>query len=292
MREGGVRPILLKGPAIANWLYGDGSRSYVDVDLLADPEQIEQAGQVLQGLGLERLVDERLGGAFTEPHAVGWGHPGEPLGVDLHWRIPGIGVKPPVAWKRLSSDTAFVGLPRDAEVEALGLPARALHLSLHALHDGRGGAQAMRDLRRGIESAGLEIWHSAERLATELDAAEPFAAGLRLAPEGAALADRLGLPQALSPQWALWGQTPPPGALRLLQLTEAQGFVAKARVFRAMVAPPAGYIQGHYPSTRSSRGELAIAYLRRPLAGIRQVPAAIRAVRRARADARSSRTSR
>lgn len=287
-----MRPILLKGPAIASWLYNDGTRSYVDVDLLADPEQLEQAGEVLQGLGLERLVDERLRGAFTEPHAVGWRHLGEPVGVDLHWRIPGIGADPGRAWERLSNQTAPVEVAKGAEIEALGLPARTLHLSLHAIHDGRGGAQAMRDLQRGVEMVDPDVWRSASRLATELDAAEPFAAGLRLTPGGIALADRLGLPQALSSQWALWGQTPPPGGLRLLQLAEAKGIAAKMRALRVMVAPPAGYIRGHYPSTRSSWAQLASAYLRRPLAGIRQAPAAIRAVRRARAEARSSQLDR
>ncbi len=51
----GIGSILLKGPAIASWLYADGThRPYGDADLLVSPENWERAEALLQHLGFEK----------------------------------------------------------------------------------------------------------------------------------------------------------------------------------------------------------------------------------------------
>jgi hypothetical protein len=285
----GIRAILLKGPAVATWLYEEGeSRGYVDADLLVEPANLSRAGRVLSRSGFQRLTDERVIDAFAEPHAVTWRREDDRAMVDLHWRLPGIAADPPTAWERLSSGTEEVSVS-GTPVEALGKPARAVHLALHALNNGREGVKAMSDLARGIERIDEPTWRAAAALAADLEATVPFAAGLRMTREGGLLADSLGLPRDVGTRWALWAQTPPPGAVRLHQLAETRGIRVKMRLLAAVLAPPPAYIRSLYPQARKGPAALVLAYVRRPLAGIRNAPRAIVALRRARAETRRAR---
>ena len=280
-----VRAVLLKGPSIAGWLYDRGeSRPYLDADLLVDPNQVEAAADVLRELGFERSADQSVAESFAEPHAVTWVRDQDRAAVDLHWRLPGVSADPQRAWLRLSAETEPIRVAH-ADLEALGEPARALHLALHAIHDGGGANQAMSDLARGLQRLGDATWRDAARLAEDLDATMPFTAGLRLTAEGAALADRLSLPSRLSERWVLWGQAPPAGSLRLHELSSAAGARAKLRLLAAALVPPPSYMRGLYPEARASSRALLLAYLRRGLAGIRSAPSAIRALHRVRRGA-------
>ena len=52
LRAAGVPSIVLKGKAIATWLYEAGeARPYADVDLLVPPAQFERATELLAELG-------------------------------------------------------------------------------------------------------------------------------------------------------------------------------------------------------------------------------------------------
>ncbi len=290
LERGRVRSLLLKGPSIAGWLYDRGeSRPYLDADLLVDPAELEAAARVLRRLGFERSTDQIVAESFAEPHAVTWLRYRDRVAVDLHWRLPGVRAEPPAAWRRLSRQTEPISVGH-AELEALTEDGRALHLALHAIHDGREADQSMSDLVRGLERLDDATWRSAAQLAEELDAVTAFSAGLRLTAEGAALADRLSLPDRLPERWILWGQTPPPGALRLHELATVPGVGAKARFLASTLLPPPSVIRGLYPEARDGTGALLLAYLRRGAAGIRNAPSAIRAVRRARGDSVEERT--
>ena len=60
LRAAGVRSILLKGPALAGWLYGDGAlREYGDCDLLVDPADTDRAAVVLRELGFRPFAQEQ-----------------------------------------------------------------------------------------------------------------------------------------------------------------------------------------------------------------------------------------
>lgn len=56
----GIRPILLKGPSIARWLYPSGGRSYGDTDLLVPPADFARAGSVLERPGPKVLREQRF----------------------------------------------------------------------------------------------------------------------------------------------------------------------------------------------------------------------------------------
>ncbi len=285
LARGDVRAVLLKGPSIAGWLYDRGeSRPYLDADLLVDPDRFEAAAEVLAGLGFERSADQSVAESFGEPHAVTWARDEDRAAVDLHWRLPGVSADPHRAWLRLSAETEPVHVAH-ANLEALCEPGRALHLALHAIHDGGGADQSMSDLARGLERLEDATWRDAARLAEDLDATMPFTAGLRLTAVGAALADRLSLPSRLPERWILWGQTPPPGTLRLHELASASGARAKLRLLATALVPPPSYMRGLYPEARAGTGALLLAYLRRGMAAIRSAPAAIRALYRLRRGA-------
>jgi hypothetical protein len=68
-----------------------------------------------------------------------------------------------------------------------------LHMGLHAAHHAEG--KALEDLRRAIALAVEEDWREAVNLARIHDGLPAFASGLRLLPEGATLAARLGIEQ-------------------------------------------------------------------------------------------------
>jgi hypothetical protein len=88
LRRGGIRVTPLKGPRLAEALYGDIARRVCnDIDLLVAPAQLEAAVQVVRALGYTRPADRvdgrglpRLHFTLTHEHDVL-----PPL--ELHWRI-------------------------------------------------------------------------------------------------------------------------------------------------------------------------------------------------------------
>ena len=204
----GVRAIMLKGPSIARWLYTDGTeRRYNDCDLLVAPEQFDAAGQTLRALGYEPLLDRWGLPAWWYGHAVAWTHPDGRVGVDLHRTLLGVGVNPATVWRVLSADPDEL-VVAGRRVRCLGLPARTMHVALHATQHGPGTQPAV-DLERAITVCDDALWVGAARLAAQLDATAAFVAGLRLTPAGARIATRLALPDVRSITAELRASTPP-----------------------------------------------------------------------------------
>jgi hypothetical protein len=219
--EAEVACVLLKGAAVAGWLYGPGeARRYEDLDLLVAEDNLEPAGRALGSLGFApRVAPEPL--LSVNRHHLAWECPADGVLVELHWTLVGVGQPPGVAWGILSERTDRI-LVGGVEVRVLSAAARTLHLALHsAQHEGAVGP--LEDLERGIARLEFGVWDAARDLAGRLDAMSAFAAGLRSSPEGAALAVRLGLPAA-SAYWTLRAGGAPAGAGRLWYLRNASGW--------------------------------------------------------------------
>src|SRR5437763_330784 len=60
----GVRALLIKGPAVASWLYAPGDRTYNDVDLMVAAGDLAHAHRVLVQLGFGPVVGD---GAVPSP---------------------------------------------------------------------------------------------------------------------------------------------------------------------------------------------------------------------------------
>ena len=186
-----VPPVVLKGPAIATWLYrGSEVRTYGDSDLLVAPDRWELAMATLQELGYEddlgSLGHPRMESFTSHP----WKRPGSH--VDLHCTLWGIGVTPENAWRTLSARTTPLKVG-GREVRVLAPAARAMHVALHAAQHGYDEGKPICDLELATELLSDELWMEAADVARELDALPGFATGLRLVPKGRELAERLGV---------------------------------------------------------------------------------------------------
>jgi hypothetical protein len=277
----GVRARLLKGPSIAGWLYPGGPpRSYVDCDLLIAPDDVDAAEDVLASLNYGRYFDDRRMPEWWREHAGEWVREDDGLTVDLHRTLPGVGVGAEPAWRALSTDTGIV-LVAGHPAPTLALPARALHVALHAAQHGVGWAGPIADLERALVVADDDLWVRAATLAVELEATDAFAAGLRLTPAGAELASRLRLPPAQSVEAELRAASAPPLALGFEQLARADGMRVRAEIVWRKLVPPADFMRHWDPRAAAGRSALLRAYLQRPVWILRHAPRGLRAWHRA-----------
>jgi hypothetical protein len=274
--------LLLKGRSLDAWLFPEGDRlAYLDVDLLIEPSSEALASEVLQRIGFERRFDENVLPEWWREHGSEWSRAEDGALVDLHRRLSGIGLKPEAAWRvlRNGADTLSVGR---CEIWTLGLPSRALHVALHAAHHGAEGPKSLDDLERVLEVADEDLWMRAAEIARELEATDAFAAGLRLRSDGAALADRLGLPAGSSVEVAMRAATAPPVALGIEQFARAASWRARAEILWHKLFPPPAFVRHWSPKAAESRGQLALAYVRRPFWLLLMAPRGLRAWRAAR----------
>jgi Uncharacterised nucleotidyltransferase len=276
LRGHDVRPVLLKGPVLERWLYEHEPRPYVDVDLLVSPDDRPRAEQTLRGLGyVQEIGDADIPPFDRELHAYTWTAPRQPA-VDLHRTLPGAEAPAGDAWSALTRATEPMAV-EGVEVEVLAPPARAVVVALHAAHHGTSERKPIDDLERALVRLDRDGWASAARLAAEIGAAEPFAAGLRLVPAGGALAGELGLAATTSSEVELRANPPAPLAIHLEWLRQARGPRAKARLVWRLLFPPRAFMEPP-PGTRRPRLALARAYLAR-IAKLRHLPATLRARR-------------
>jgi hypothetical protein len=276
----GVDVLLLKGPAVARRLYDAGeARFYGDTDLLVAPHARAAAERALRELGYERLVGDRTA-ALIGHHGSHWRRPDSLLEVDLHHTLIGVRGASEELWAALRDHA--VGLDMQGVcVRAPDDAALALHVALHAAQHGVARAKPRRDLERALRRLGEEAWRTAVALATRVDAIDAFGVGLRLLPEGAALAARLGVPAGRSRNAELRAMAAPSVTLGLDRLSETAGMRRRARLLLAWTFPPADFMRGWSALARSGRGGLVLAYLWRPLALASQSVPAVRAWRRA-----------
>ena len=284
-RGAGIHSILLKGPAIARWLYADGSpRPYIDTDLLAPPDEHARAEALLGELGFAlELGDEDTPGWKMNAHE--WRRP-DGARIDLHRTLVGVGVGPDRLWSVLARqiEPIWVG---GVKVDSLSGPGRALHVALHAAQHGAWRPQALEDLGRALAATPLDTWAEAANLAHQLEAVAAFAAGLRLDARGAEVAIRLDLPERGSREVALRAATPPPGALGLEELSHATGLAAKLKLIGRNLVPSPRFMRIWSPLARRGHLGLAAAYLWRPLAILLRAGPALIAWLRARKQSRA-----
>jgi hypothetical protein len=264
-RRAGIDAVLLKGAALAGALYRPGeARGYFDIDVLVSPAHRIAAGEVLSTLGCENFSEARgiddVGGVL---HAELWLRRGfvGPVMIDLHWRLDGCNAADTLVWQALSGDRGWVEVA-GTTVPTLGLPGLALSVALHVAQHGRGDAKAVGDLRRALERWPLDVWREAASLAEDVGGEESFAAGLRLLPTGAKLADQLGLGSAERVLWDLANRdSQPRGTFHLEALAEARSAREKVDIIRRALLPSQAWMSWEMRWATRSRAHLALAYL-------------------------------
>lgn len=253
--------VVLKGPAVTARLYdGSGIRLYQDVDILVPAASEHQAEEVLRDSGFKPLPGLSFDPGIADHHE--WADDAGRR-VDLHVTFHGVGLETSQVWQVLSSHHARLRVA-DGSVAILDDPGLCVLLALHAAHHGSGMPMPLQDLVRGLERLG-DAWVVARELARELDALPAFAVGLRLVPEGAAMADEFRLPTEATVDLRLKASTPPPFARGFQRLAEDATVVARLRRVLRAVFPTPRYMRTFYPWIGRSRGRLAASYLWRPI---------------------------
>lgn len=276
-KSAGVPFILLKGPVITRWLYADGDRGYSDSDLLIPRRQEGLAENVLSALG------------FRAASGTGWPDPGVARNhtwtrgaaiVELHVTLTGIGVSPDDVWASLSRDTESIAV-RDQAVRILALPARLLHVALHAAQHGPEFGKALRDLELATAAHGVDDWRAAAALAAQVRAVDALSAGLDLVAAAREIKVQLALPEPSDPLVLLRAQSASPVALGLARFA-GESARNRARHARRVLLPTPAFLRWWTPI--ASRGALGLvaAYGWRYAYLAGELPDAIRRFRRAR----------
>jgi hypothetical protein len=263
LRERGLRGIVLKGPTLGRWLYGETSeRMSLDIDLLISWGDLAAVEDVLRALGWRYLGIDAVGEG--RPHCRIWERPDNGLILELHRTLAGVGATPAEAWAVLSAHTeelAFGG----ATTEVLDVPARAFHVALHATQHGTHLERTQEDLRRAVHRVQLSDWQQAADIAGELGALPAFTTGLALAAEGRELLASLELPVEHSTEATLRVGGAPPMSGGLDWVSRQRGWRAKLSFAARHLVPPRGYMRVWYAPARRSRLGLVVAYAWRPV---------------------------
>jgi Uncharacterised nucleotidyltransferase len=262
LEEAGIPTILLKGPAIATWLYhGRGVRTYGDTDLLVPPDRWELALATLRRLGFEdglgSMAHPRMESISSHPWARG------DQSVDLHCTLWGLEAPPERVWELLSARTEPMNVG-GRELRVLAPAPRAMHVALHAAQHGYDEGKPVCDLELALEVLPEELWAEAAEVAAQLDALGGFATGLRLIPAGRALTERLGIEREAS-VGALLRVGHVPLSQGFEELATTPGLRAKLAVVRGELAPTPDFMRWWSPLARRGRLGLVAAYLWRPL---------------------------
>ena len=275
-RARGIDPILLKGSSFADWLYRDELRETGDVDLLVPPTRVMDAAAVLTELGFAPYP------GHVSPHAHPWMRSSDRAEIDLHLSPFGPHRAPEYVWRELQgwTETKQVGA---VSVRVLTLPARAMHVALHAYqHHENAPAKRREDLRRAIAQTPFEAWVDAEWLAERLWALKEMANGLLFDPAGEQLVQQLPLVRAA----ALVEQGHAPLALGFARVASAGGPAAKLRKLIRLTFPPPSELRAYTWEPAPSGLELLLAYPRRLLSLLARAPGTLIAINSARRNGR------
>jgi hypothetical protein len=287
-----IKSILLKGPAFGRLLYDDAvERSYTDTDLLVRSIDREQAERSLQTCGFVRVDRDEDWMGPAPKYAHTFQRPTDGAMVDLHWRLSGAAATPEEVWSAVSEHIVALEVGGRL-VSGLDAAATAVLVALHNAHHGNSRPQTLIDLDRAVERLDMESWREAAGLAIQLQATEPFTAGLRLTHAGDALADQLGLGRPASVE--MWLKTNPStyGAWVLDRLAQTRTLRGRLQICLQVIVPPPVVMHTFFPFARRGRAALAFSYVLRPLRLSVHAGPAMRDWIRARRTVRAGRRSR
>ena len=283
--EAGIEALVLKGPVLSRALYRDGTmRSYGDSDFLISPNDELAAHGVLSRLGFRRYPTTLP--AARPPKATEWVRDRDRAVVDLHTTLPLLGVTPADAWTVLSEAPGAITIG-GREIKTLSDAGIAFHVALHALGHGIQVDKPLEDLRRACAAWSTEVWRAAAAVAERLRATDPFSAGLRLVPQGAAIAERLALPRRVTPELALLASSAPRFSFEgVAWVAEQDSFGKKLAIVLSALAPPHDVLRTRYAFARRGRIGLALSVVVHIAGLLWGTPRAYLAWRRARRAAR------
>jgi hypothetical protein len=270
----GIDTVVLKGPALARWLYPGEVRPYVDSDLMVAPENRACAVSVLERLGFAEHCAWMPTPLSQDPGGTAFNRRGGGM-VDLHCQLPGLDGDPGAIWGLLAASAARQVI---GGVE-LWVPDRdtvLLHVVLHAAHHANQvDGKPLEDLRRALALVDEAEWSRALELARAYQGVQAFVAGLRLLPDGEVLALRLGIGEVRSFQHEIRRKDNVIAEELYALLSADTGIGQKLVIAASDIFPRPDYMRWWSPLARRGRLGLAGAYLWRAIWIIGQAPAAI-----------------
>ena len=286
LRGKGVQSVVLKGPALSDWYPPDSDRTYVDGDIWVAPDCVSAAEGALQELGFVASADELDLPRWWVDHSSGWYRESDRGSIDLHRRLQGTEGDPQAVWDLLWPQTEEFTVGGQT-ARRLPSSARALYSVLHAAGHGAGDAYSLKHLAAALDYVDDRTWGEAHTLARQVGALDTFAVGLRLLPEGSALAGRINVPLGRSVTTTLLASAPPSVALGIEELLSARG-LGRVKVLLRKLVPPPGLIRMWWPRARANRAMLLVGYFYRPLWLAVRAPAGYRAWRAAKREVSKS----
>jgi hypothetical protein len=277
LRQAGIDHLLVKGPAIARWLYRpDEVRSYGDADFLIRATDWDRTVDLLRSDGFEdamaSMAHPRMESFASHPWTSRNGD------VDLHATFKGLTADTETVWAVLAEERETLELASGA-VEVPGPAARLMHIALHAAQ--HLGGKAITDLELAVARMDDALWLRAAEIAERAGGLAAFLSGLRTVAVGRELAERLELPEVHSVHSLLHAQAIPL-AEALHQLSGVPGSRAKLALAAREIVPTAEFMRWWSPLARRGRLGLAMAYVWRPIYLASRLPRASLALWRAR----------
>ncbi len=274
LRAEGVRPLLMKGPLLAE-LYEGAARPYADTDLLVAPDAAAAAERLWA-----RWASPRPSATRTSP--TRW--PATPGGASGRRGGPA----PDAAAVSRAGRGVGRGVRGRADHRAWrrggrggGPETTALLAALHPLHHRMEELKPVRDLEAAVAGLPEEIWIAAAGLADRLGAGPAMAAGLRLVPEGQSWPGGWGSPPRSPPSCAARRGREPRGPGHRAPRRRPRDAGPREGAGPCAVAPPTA-MRAWYSLARRGRAGLVAAYLLRAARVVSQVPSALGAWREAR----------
>jgi hypothetical protein len=173
MDENGLRPVVLKGAPLAAMVYGDGAlRPSRDLDILVWPNEVEQAAELIKGLGYRpfqpnvEMTPPLLRQWMRTSHHCGYWHEGREICIELHWRLGHPGMDIPLAdLEQGLTSVLLAGRP----LRVLGPDEQLLFLILHGANHAWFRLRWLVDIAMVLRQGGFS-WDGLYRLARRLDA--------------------------------------------------------------------------------------------------------------------------
>ena len=276
LADAAIPHLLLKGPALQQWLYPTELRPYGDIDLLVPRSRQVQALSLLAGQGYTD-VDFEVSPLETAGHARTL-VAGDGLTVDLHTRLHSTTAGGDVVWQVLSEGAQHLALAAGT-VPVCAVVPQLLVVVLHAAQHGSTETKPLEDLHRAALVATDAQFHLAAGLAARSGAAGSFAAGLRLHPGLVArLPQLIEAPRNLLVRARAGGGRDVPGVLVLARVRSA-GWRRGLPIALRAAWPTRAFLQtGIDPAVSRRRGWVLRARLGRAGYQAQRTSAAVRAL--------------
>ena len=166
-------------------------------------------------------------------------------------------------WRVLSADTETLRVG-DVTIDVLGIPARFVHLAIHALQHAFETKNPYEDLRRALAVVTPVELAQAVAISRRLGAEDALAAGLELLPEGQQAASDLGLTTARRGILRFGGDSDVDlAAFQVQRIVDARSAGERANLLYDMVFVSPAVLPGPHLARRSPGG-IAAAYAVRP----------------------------